>query len=407
MTPLRLLWVKLGGLWPLTAGGRLRSYHMLAELSRRHRVTVITTHAPGEDREALQTRLPDVETVISIPHGAPKQGSLGFALALARSWGSPLPVDLLRWRVPGVRQAVAEQLRGGRTDLVVADFLSAAPNLPSRSDVPVLLFEHNVEHRIWQRLCAVERRPWRRALLAVEWRKLRRYEARACWAAASTVAVSDADRAALATLAPGARLASVATGVDTAYFTPNGVPEEPEALVFTGSMDWYPNEDAVLYLIDSILPRIRAEIPGVTLQIVGRSPSARLRAVAAAVPGVAVTGTVKDVRPHVASAQVYVVPLRVGGGTRLKILEACAMGKAVVSTSIGAEGLPLVDGEHFIAADDPAVFAGAVTVLLRDATRRRALGTSARRLVEARHSWGQVTADFERYCVEAAGRHAG
>jgi hypothetical protein len=170
-------------------------------------------------------------------------------------------VDLLRWRVRGVRQLVAERLRGSRTDLIVADFLSAVPNLPRRPGVPVLLFEHNIEHRIWQRLCGVERRPERRALLAVEWRKLRRYEARACRAAAATVAVSDADRDVLAALAPEARLASVSTGVDTAYFTPNGVTEEPDTLVFTGSMDWYPNEDAVLHLLDSILPRIRAAQP--------------------------------------------------------------------------------------------------------------------------------------------------
>jgi glycosyltransferase involved in cell wall biosynthesis len=401
-----MLWIKVGGLWPPTAGGRLRSYHMLAELSRRHRLSIVTTHAPGDDPATLRNRLPAAESVLSVPHAAPKQGSAGFALALARSWMSPLPVDVLRWRAPGVGQAVVERLREQPPDLIVADFLLAVANMPRRLAVPVLLFQHNVEHRIWQRLCAVERRPWRRTLLSVEWRKLRRYEARACRAAATTVTVSDADAADLAALAPRARVTSIPTGVDTAYFRPDGVPEEPGTLVFTGSMDWYPNEDAVVHLLESILPKICAAIPGVTLRVVGRNPSTRLRAMAAATRGVTVTGTVADVRPYVASAAVYVVPLRVGGGTRLKILEACAMGKAVVSTSVGAEGLPLGDGQHFVAADTPAAFADAVTTLLRDAARRRALGAAARRLVETHHSWRQVAEDFEAHCMRAAGHHA-
>ncbi|PYN12533.1 MAG: glycosyl transferase family 1, partial [Candidatus Rokuibacteriota bacterium] len=156
--------------------------------------------------------------------------------------------------------------------------------------------------------------------------------------------------------------------------------------------------------IEAVLPRVRREVPGATLTVVGRNPSPRLRAAADAA-GVHVTGLVDDVRPHMAEAAVYVVPLRIGGGTRLKIFEALAMAKAVVSTAIGAEGLPLTPGRDFLQADDPAAFARAVTSLLRDPARRRAVGSAGRRLVEERYSWPRVVDEFENQCEEAR-RHA-
>jgi len=230
---------------------------------------------------------------------------------------------------------------------------------------------------------------------------MRRFEAQACARVSLTIAVSEADREVLAADAPGAKVRSISTGVDVSYFTPNGAHELPAGLVFTGAMDWYPNEDAMLYLVEAILPLIRREVSQASLVVVGRNPSPRLRT-AAAEAGVHVTGTVDDVRPYVADAAVYVVPLRIGGGTRLKIFEALAMGKAVVSTTVGAEGLPLIPGEHFIQADGPADFAKAVVSLLRNPVRRRELGVAGRRLVEERYSWPSVAREFEARCREVA-----
>jgi len=167
-------------------------------------------------------------------------------------------------------------------------------------------------------------------------------------------------------------------------------------------MDWYANEDGIVHFLDAILPAIRGEIPETGLTIVGRNPTPRLRQ-AAARAGASVTGTVDDVRPFISEAAVYIVPLRIGGGTRLKIFEALAMGKAVVSTRVGAEGLPLAPGVHFLGADDPAEFARAVVSLLRDPGRRKALGLAGRRLVEERFSWPQVAREFEARCAEIAG----
>jgi glycosyltransferase involved in cell wall biosynthesis len=398
---MRILWVKIGGLWPPHTGGRLRSFHLVSELSRRHRVTVVTTHAPGEDPENLAAQLPYAEEVVSIPYAIPKHGSWRFAAALLRSWCSPLPVDLLKCRAPGVVQAVQQRLDAQGVDICVADFFIATANVPMTTSVPVVFFAHNVEYMIWKRLCEVEsRRLLRRLPLALEWRKMRRSEAGACARASMTLTVSEADRARLAADVPGAAIQAIPTGVDTSYFAPRGSQELPAALVFTGSMDWYPNEDAVLYFLESILPRIRREVPGASFSIVGRSPTARVIAAAAASVGVRVTGTVDDVRPHMAQGAVYVVPLRIGGGTRLKIFEAFAMGKAVVSTTVGAEGLPLVSGQHFMQADDPADFARAVVTLLQDPLRRRSLGAAGRELVETRYSWKQVAREFEERCAQ-------
>jgi glycosyltransferase involved in cell wall biosynthesis len=401
---MRILWVKVGGLWPLTSGGRLRSFHMVSELSRRHRVTVLTTHGPGDDPHGLRAALPGCAAVVSVPHRPPKRGSAAFPLAVARSWCSSLPVDIWKTRVPALGSEVARRLASGEADLCVADFLFAVPNVPLDGEVPVVLFEHNVEHMIWQRLCRSERRPWVRPLLELEWRKMRRYEARACAAARLTIAVSEADRALLAAHAPGARITEIPTGVDTAYFAPDGRSEAAGRLVFTGSMDWYPNEDAIVHFGEAILPEIRRELPDVAVTVVGRNPTARLRS-AGATAGVRVTGTVDDVRPYIAEAEVYVVPLRVGGGTRLKIFEALAMGKAVVSTSVGAEGLPLVPGEHFLRADSPSEFAAAVVRLVRTPELRRRLGRAGRALIEGRYSWPQVAAEFESRCREAMEEH--
>ena len=400
---MRLIWVKVGGLWPVNTGGRIRSFHMLRELSRRHHVTLLTTHGPAEDPRALETALPRCE-VVSVPWALAKRGTARFALALIRSWLSSLPVDLYKARVPALGREVERRLASGGVDLVVADFLLAAPNLTRAAAPPTVLFAHNVEHVIWERIRELERRAWRRALLALESRKMRRYEANACARAHLTIAVSDADRRLLAGAAPAARVRAVPTGVDVDYFAPDGVAEVPGRLVFTGSMDWYPNEDGILHFIEAVLPRVRHEVPAATLTVVGRSPSARLRALAAAA-GVHVTGLVDDVRPHMAEAAVYVVPLRIGGGTRLKIFEALSMAKAVVSTAVGAEGLPLAPGQHFLQADDPDGFAAAVTSLLRDSARRRAIGGAGRRLVEERYSWSKVVDEFENQCEEVI-RHA-
>jgi glycosyltransferase involved in cell wall biosynthesis len=402
---MRILWVKMGGLWPATTGGRVRSLNTISELARGHQVTVITTHGQGDEPDGLQQQLAHCERVVSVPYAVPKRGSAAFAAAVAGSWFSHYPVDLWKWQVGAVRREVQKALAGGTVDLCVADFLFAAANVPMPGNVPVLLFEHNVEYLIWQRLANLETSSWKRALFEMEWRKLRACEADACRRAALTIAVSDDDRDRLAEMSPGSRVVSIPTGVNTQYFTPRPGTDVPARLVFSGSMDWHPNEDAVCYFVDTILPRVRAEFANVSFTIIGRNPSARVRELAAQ-PGITVTGTIDDVRPSIAQGAVYVVPLRAGSGTRIKIFEALAMGKAVVSTTVGAEGLALESGRHFLAADTPHDFAHAVIRLLRDPARRQALGDAGRALVETNYSWSTVARQFEARCEEVIAEHA-
>ncbi len=395
---MNILWVISGGIWPLNTGGRQRSFNIIAQLAKNNHVTLLTSHGEGDDPEGLQANLPNCE-VVSIAADIPKAGSAGFARALVRSWFSRYPVDMLKNRVAALEAEVSRRLKSGSIDVCIADFLSTTPNIPSQSSVPVVLFQHNVEYVIWKRLKEVDKKAWRRAVLELEWRKMRRVEAETCASSALTLTVSDIDRDVIVKEAPTANVCSIPTGVDIDYFKPNGTSETPTELVFAGAMDWYPNEDGILNFLRNTLPLIRREMPNVTMTVVGRNPTDRIRE-AAAEANVKITGTVKDIRPYVAHSAVYVVPLRVGGGTRMKIYEALAMGKPVVSTTVGAEGLPLEHGTHFLRADGSEDFAQAVLSLLRNPARRKSLAQTGRKLVEERYSWAHVARVFESRCRE-------
>lgn len=356
-------------------------------------MTLLTTHGQDDDPEELARQLHDCEQVRSIPYSPHKVGTLRFATDVVRSWMSRYPADLWRWRSPGLSRSVRTLLASEQFDVVVADFLVAEPNLPTRVETPVVLFAHNVEHQIWKRLAAVETRWWRKAILEMEWRKMRSSERAAIRRASMTIAVSADDRDNLHALCAEARVEVVPTGVDTDFFSPSAVPPVRGRLVFSGSMDWYPNEDAILYFAREIWPRLRERRPDLSMTVVGRNPSAHLREQVEHL-GITVTGTVADVRPFLAEGEVYVVPMRVGGGTRLKIFEALAMGKAVVSTTIGAEGLGLTPGRHFVAADSADAMVHAISTVLDDTDRRRALEAEGADYVRSRYGWNAVTTVF-------------
>ena len=295
-------------------------------------------------------------------------------------------------------------------DLIVCDFLFPVVNLPRTLPCTAVIFTHNVESEIWRRHAETQTSSLGRLLYGVQYRRMRRYEARALARFDGVLAVSDADRQTFARIYPDAIREPayvVPTGVDTGFFSPTdpASPATSREIVFTGSMDWLPNEDSMIYFCRQVLPLIRAQEPDVRLSIVGRAPTPAVAKLAGTYgDAVRVTGRVDDVRPYIADAGVYVVPLRIGGGTRLKIFEAMAMGKAVVSTGVGAEGLPVEDGRHLILADDPNTFARAVVRLLRDVHRRRALEGAARALVIEKYDWSSVAGDLENALVNIADR---
>ncbi len=403
---MRILWLKSDLLLPLDKGGKLRTWHLMRHLAQRHEITYLAFTEPGQpaaDVDGMHAVAARVETVT---RSEPAKGTFRFYADAAMHLADPLPYAVAKYRSGEFKRRLNALLASQRFDLIVCDFLFPAVNLPKRLPCPAVLFTHNVESEIWRRH-AENKTGIQKALYGAQYQRMLRYERETLARFDGVLAVSDADRQTFNALYPGAirqPVHVVPTGVDTDYFAPTRTSHaapRTSHLIFTGSMDWLPNEDAMEYFCRDILPLIRAEEPGVTLSIVGRTPTPAVKRLAGE-HGVQVTGRVDDVRPYIQEAAVYIVPLRIGGGTRLKIFEAMAMGKAVVSTTIGAEGLPVTDGEHVLLADEPRPFAQAVVGLLRDAGRRTRIETAGRSLVVERYDWSAVAGALEGALINMA-----
>lgn len=391
---MKILWVKVGGLVPLDTGGKIRSYHILRELSRRHDVTFFTSYA--EHRDDIHGELDRIfARVIRYPLRVPRSRSFGNLTRYARGFLSRQPHQLVRHHSSQVTLGLRHLLEKEKFDVVVCDFLAAAGMIPWHFPIPKVLFTHNVETLIWKRQCAIARNPLWKAICWREYCTTALAERRYLNLADHVLTVSDTDRDLFALTIEPAKMTVIPTGVDLDFFQPAAGEEQPNTLVFTGSMDYMPNEDGICYFVEQILPRVRIHLPNVVLLVVGRRPSSRLLKLARMTPGVEVSGAVEDIRPYVRRGSVYVVPLRVGSGTRLKIFEAMAMGKAVISTSVGAEGLPVRSEQDILIADTPDAFAGAVVRLLADRNLRSEIGRAARELVVQKHSWASVAQHFE------------
>lgn len=390
---MKILWVKAGGLLPLDSGGKIRSYNILRELARNHRVTYFGFHA--EQDNAAQRELEKLfDRVVCVPLHLPKAKSAAELLEYTGGVLSSQPYNLRKYCRPHVVRELHNLISSSEFDVIVCDFLIPAGAVPWNAPVPKVLFTHNVEALIWKRHYEVARNPLWKLLSWREWKAMSRAERIYLQKADHVLAVSSTDRDCFAEIIPSSKLTVVPTGVDVEYFQPLGN-EVENTLVFTGSMDWLPNEDGIGYFLQDILPRIQREIPNVMLNVVGRKPSARLQALAAANSDhIHLTGWVDDIRPHLGRGAVCIVPLRIGSGTRLKIFEAMAMGKAVVSTTIGAEGLPVQHGTEILLADTPDAFAASVIDLLNDRAKRATLGCAARELVESKYSWASVARQF-------------
>ena len=402
---MKILWLNAGLLLPLDKGGKLRTWHLMRHLARHHDITYLSFAEPSQTADDRDGMLDVCTTLETVPRTDAAKGTLRFYAEAARFIVDPLPYAVAKYRSDAYARRAMALLESGNFDVVVCDFLPPAVNLPATLPVPSVLFTHNVEAEIWRRHVETAGNPLKRLLLKQQWNRMLRFERDVLSRFDVVLAVSEADGQTFERLYPGALRSPVhvvKTGVDTAFFTPVSGVEHRAHLVFTGSMDWLPNEDGMVYFVRDILPRIRAAEPSATLTIVGREPTPTVRRLAEQA-GVAVTGRVEDVRPEIAAADVYVVPLRIGGGTRLKIFEAMAMGKAVVSTSIGAEGLPVTHREDILLADEPAQFAHAVVSLIRDTGARRRLEAAARRLVVDHYDWSAVASDFETALLTARG----
>jgi len=390
---MKILWVKAGGLVPPDTGGKIRSYNILRELARQHSITFFSFYA-AHDSDLHPDLKNMVDRVVCVPLDLPASKSFAEMLDYSIRLFSSAPYNITKYCRPKVRRILRALLKQETYDVILCDFMAAAGVIPWDWPTPKVLFTHNVEAAIWRRHYEVATNPIWKAISWREWQKTEAAEPTYLRLADRVLAVSETDRDAFASFVEPGKLAVIPTGVDVDYFHPTPVEETANSLVFTGSMDWLPNEDAILYFVDTILPLIKKQCPEVCLEVVGRSPSRKLQALAERERSLRLTGWVEDIRPFVARGSICIVPLRIGGGTRLKIFEAMAMSKAVVSTSVGAEGLPVQSGANIIVADTPGDFAQSVVSLLRDPSQRRQLGTSARALVQEKYSWPKVAESF-------------
>jgi glycosyltransferase involved in cell wall biosynthesis len=298
---------------------------------------------------------------------------------------------------PELRRAVNDLFSRKSFDVVVCDFVYPAGVLNWLTKTPIVLFTHNVEAEVWERQYKVASNPLWKLIFRREYRGLARAEKRYASLSAHILAVSDGNRQFFAGCVGGIEdVTLIPTGVDTDYFHPAPNEERDNQLVFTGAMDWAPNHDAMVWFYRDILPRIRSSAPQVETWIVGRNPSASLRGLVGGDDRIHITGRVDDIRPYVNRACLFVLPMRTGSGTRLKVFEAMAAGKAIVSTPTGAEGLPVQDSHNIMLASTAEEFAARVLHLLQDASRRRQLGNNARELAEAGYSWKAAADHLER-----------
>lgn len=388
---MRILWVKAGKLLPVDSGGKIRSYNILRQLANAHEVTFLSYYGGRRDTKyevEIPEKLPGAHTIYTAAPESTLTLSLDYILRLT----AKAPYAVTKFTHPEVRHTVGQWLSPKRFDVAISDFLSASLNFPDVRPIPAVLFQHNFETLLWRRMAKAETSPLRRLAYRVESAKMANYERRTMRKFDHVIAVSDRDRDEMRAVVPHCPITVVPTGVDLEqYPIVPSAPGNPPLLVFTGSMDWEPNIDAVEYFCREIWPEVVNAFSQARLQIVGRNPHRRVQSLASAC--VEVTGTVPTVTSYLRNATVVVVPLRIGGGTRLKIFEAMAMGKALVCTSIGAEGLDVAHGRDILLADDAASFAHAILQLLRDPSRRQAFEQAAAAQAR-RYDWSRIAERF-------------
>lgn len=382
--------------WPANTGAKIRTYQLIKNLAAEHQITLACF---GQGEEVPQAIREVTAATLLLPGTTSGRGTM--LRALLRSLGNRLPFSVNKYKQKAAVRAVAQLWQQQPFDLVHVDQPHMAVFLRPEWRVPVLIHEHNVESQIARRFYEQAGNKLLKAFLYLQYRRMERFEQQLWHRYDQVVAVSEQDRQTIRTVVPDKSVPVVENGVDLDYYTYRDSPGKAASLIYVGSMDWLPNEDAMVWFARSIFPAIRRQRPDCELTIVGRAPSEPVRRLAEA-PGIRVTGTVDDVRPFLAEATLLVVPLRIGGGSRLKILEAMSAGLPVVSTSIGCEGLAVEAGKHLLIADSPERFAADVHELLGDPELQKKLRQAGRKLVVERYSWATMASQLSAVYREMA-----
>jgi len=391
---LRILWVKAGKLLPVDSGGKIRSYNLLRHLSQRNETTFLSYYDGPPDKHYEEKIVQELPGAITVRTGK-RESTIGQAVNYLRHLISPAPFAVTKFTSPRVQRLISNWDKEKRFDVIVCDFLSASLNFSTALSTPALLFQHNVESALWQRQAKHERNPAKNLVFKIEASKMARYERSQLGKFDHVIAVSDHDTALMSKMIDSTHISVVPTGVDLEAYSkvaPQDSSGEKQGILFLGSMDWEANIDGVDHFCRDIWPEILSAVPSTKLYVVGRNPHSRVSRWAS--DSIEIAGRVDSVLPYLKEATVFIVPLRIGGGTRLKIYEAMAASKAVVSTSIGAEGLDVHDRDDILLADTDADFAKAVIELLRDSNLRNRIGSKAARLA-AQYDWAIIAQRFE------------
>jgi glycosyltransferase involved in cell wall biosynthesis len=407
--PLNVLWLSHFVPYPPQGGALQRSYYLVRQAARRHAVHVVALNqravlpdeaALGEALEHLRAFCASV-TVFDMPAVASGPRQL-FTAAMSYFQSAPYEVNWLR--SPRMHNYLRGLAASQAFDMIHVDTIGLMPYSEWFGETPVVLNHHNVESHLVYRRAAAERSLGRRIYFNREAAKIERLERSLCAGAAVNLTVSELDAVRLRAIVPEARTLDVDNGVDVQYFFP-GISgrNEDGGMVFAGTLSLYANRDAVRYLLSDIWPALAADNPERRLAIVGKNPGPEVLR-AARDPRVTVPGWVPDVRPYLDAASIYVCPIRDGGGTRLKVLDALAMGKSMVATGLAVEGLSMVEEEHYLRAETPLEYANQVGRLERDPSLRRRLGRAGRELVVRRYAWEVIGEKLERAYAEHARR---
>ena len=397
---LKVLFFSQRFLYPLDTGGKIRTGKLLENVKDSLDITLISNmERPKEDQYFEQVR-----SVCSAFHPVPwkeiRKYSLRFYLRVFLRSFSPYPVTVINDYSRDLEAKILQVLEQDRFDLLICDFLQPTLNFRKIVGYPMLLFQHNVESVIVRRHLETAQSFPLKLFWWFQVRKMERYEKRTCKKFDGVIAVSEVDKRIFSSEFAIPNVSTIPTGVDTKYYTPSNNSVQENSLVFVGAMDWFPNEDAITFFTREVWPKLVTRIPNISLTVVGRNPSDALLRTLRKYPEIKAVGRVEDIRPFVHRNALYVVPLRIGGGTRIKIYEAMAMGKAVVSTHIGAEGLPVKSGENIMLVETADEFAQAVVHLLGDHQARERLERNARSFVVQNCSWENAARLFTDICQQ-------
>jgi sugar transferase (PEP-CTERM/EpsH1 system associated) len=376
--------------FPPDHGGKIRLFELVRRLARRHEVTLAAL-LESEDERA---NIPALEALgVRVLAAARPQVRMDKASKLRRLF-SPRPRLIGENTSQGLAALIEAYVRETPPDIIQCEQFHVARYAAPYDGIPRLLAEQNIEYSIMEQI-ARARPAWTSRIAGrLDALKLRRFEQR-CWRSFDAIAaVSTEEESVVQRWVPGGSTAVIPNGVDTAFYEPSGRAPAPGALIITGTVGYYPNLDGIRWFLRDIFPLVKQEHPEATLHVVGQLNEYAEKAIGRP-DSVVLTGRVPDVRPYVMQSQVFVVPLRIGGGTRLKVLEAMAQGIPIVSTSIGCEGIEVEDGKHLLIADSPGEFAGAIDSLLRDPALRDRVCANARRLVVDSYDWESIARKLE------------